>query len=225
MTTEKWSDLAWQTAQPVYNAILELPFLKELSAGTLPAEKFNFYIGQDSLYLNEYSRVLAHIAARSNDAEMTETFLKFAADGIAVERSLHAGFMKERPKEMSPTCLFYTSLLKASSMDELAVECAAVLPCFQVYMEVGKAIYRNARLAGNPYEIWIRTYADESFEISVKRAMAVCDRLAAISPAEVRMRMTQAFLDATRLELRFWDSAYRLETWSDGSIRQISMSD
>lgn len=216
-TSEKWSDEAWQAALQVYNAILELPFLKELAAGTLPEEKFKFYIGQDSLYLNEYSRVLAHIAARSNDSEITETFLKFAADGIAVERSLHAGFIKERPKEMSPTCLFYTSLLKASALDELAVECAAVLPCFQVYMEVGKAIYRNARLEGNPYEIWIRTYADESFEASVKTAIAVCNRLAASSPASVRQRMTQAFLDATRLELRFWDSAYRMEKWGDGN--------
>lgn len=117
---------------------------------------------------------------------------------------------------MSPTCLFYTSLLKATAMEELAVECAAVLPCFWIYQEVGKAIHRSARLEGNPYAKWIETYADETFEQSVRTAIAVCDRLAADASDETRARMTQIFLDATRLELRFWHSAYEQEDWGNG---------
>lgn len=216
MKNEKWSEEAWQTSLPVYNAILELPFLKELAAGSLPIEKFRFYLGQDSLYLNQYSRVLAHIASRADDIALTETFLKFASDGIAVERSLHASYISEVPESMSPSCLFYTSLLKATAMEELAVECAAVLPCFWVYQEVGKAIYGTAKLEGNPYAKWISTYADESFEESVRTAIAVCDRMAADASEETRLRMTQVFLDATRLELRFWQSAYEQEDWGNG---------
>lgn len=208
-----WSQEAWRLSASVFEAILNLPFLNELAEGTLPREKFNFYIGQDALYLNDYSKVLAHIASRMPDTELSETFLGFAANGIAVERGLHASFISEAPKQKSPTCLFYTSLLKSSVMEDLAVECAAVLPCFWIYREVGKEIAGRAKLEGNPYAIWISTYADETFEKSTDLAIDICNRMAEQSSPEVQRRMTQFFLNASRLELRFWDSAYKLENW------------
>lgn len=211
--SKKWSREAWQSAQPIYEAILELPFLNELAAGTLPKDKFEFYIGQDSLYLNDYSKVLAHLASRMTEPNLTETFLKFAADGIAVERSLHASFISEIPSRKSPTCLFYTSLLKSYMAEEAAAECAAVLPCFWIYREVGKAVMRRARMDGNPYAKWISTYADGTFEESTDTAIAICDHIAESAPSETRDRMTEAFINASRLELRFWDSAYHLENW------------
>lgn len=213
ITKKHWSDEAWQAAAPVYEAILKLPFLEELAAGTLPREKFEFYIGQDSLYLNDYTRVLAHIASRMTDPELTETFIAFAANGIAVERELHASYISSAPAEKSPTCLFYTSLLKAACSDEAAVECAAVLPCFWIYLEVGKAIIRKATLDGNPYAQWISTYADETFEESTEKAIEICNRMAEQASEETRRRMTETFLNASRLEYRFWASAYEMEKW------------
>ena len=208
-----WSHDAWHEALEIYNRILRLPFLRELADGTLPREKFDFYIGQDSLYLNEYSRVLAGIAARSTHSRMKSAFLKFAADGVAVEQILHATFVAEPPKQMSPTCLFYTSLLKATALDDLAVQCAAILPCFWIYREVGKHIIREAKMEGNPYSSWIATYADETFDASTNLAIELCDRMAMEASPEVRRRMTEVFCHASQLELRFWQSAYDLETW------------
>lgn len=211
--TNKWSETAWQTSQNIYEAILKLPFLQELAEGTLPLEKFDFYIGQDALYLNDYSKRLAHIASRVHDPELSETFLKFAADGVAVEKTLHACFISEVPRKKSPTCLFYTSFLASTSNDDVAVECAAVLPCFWIYREVGREIIKRAKMEGNPYSEWIATYADEGFSRSTDLCISICDKLAANVPEEVRSRMTEAFLNAARLEWRFWDSAYNLETW------------
>ncbi len=213
-TTPLWSTTVWQTVLPIYNAILALPFLKELADGTLPREKFDFYIGQDSLYLNEYTRVLSDIASRMTETYMTETFLRFAADGIAVERELHASFISQSPTEKSPTCLFYTSLLKSTVMEDPAVECAAILPCFWIYREVGKGIIKRAKMEGNPYAKWISTYADETFEKSTDTAIEICNRMAANASSGTLLRMTEIFLNASRLELRFWDSAYNLETWT-----------
>lgn len=213
-----WSFEAWDATKPTYDAILRLPFLNELARGTLPREKFDFYIGQDSLYLNEYSRVLAHIAARMPESSLTEIFLKFAAEGIAVERGLHSSFISKSPAEKSPTCLFYTSLLKSASMEDLAVECAAVLPCFWIYREVGKEIIKRAKMESNPYALWISTYADETFEQSTEKAIEICDMLAENASEEVRAKMTEIFVNASRLELRFWASAYQLETWQNHGI-------
>ena len=50
-STSSWSQLAWNEADHIYRAILELPFVRQLADGTLPREIFDRYIGQDSLYI------------------------------------------------------------------------------------------------------------------------------------------------------------------------------
>ena len=90
---EKWSEKAWKEVEPIYRAILDHPFVRELAEGTLNRERFLFYIRQDSIYIANYCRVLAHIASRLTDTDQTEDFLRFAADGVAVERALHQSFL------------------------------------------------------------------------------------------------------------------------------------
>lgn len=143
-----WSDKAWEAALPVYTKILEHPFVGALADGTLPAERFRFYIRQDALYLEGYARRLAHVAARLTRREHTEAFLRFALDGIAVERALHETFLegaRPDPEEISPACLLYTSLLDAQATAPVEVEAAALLPCFVVYQRVGESILARQR--------------------------------------------------------------------------------
>lgn len=205
-----WSETAWEASAEIFEAIKKLPFLSELADGTLSAERFKFYISQDKLYLDVYARVLAHIASRVPDAADLETFLAFASDGVAVEKALHAEFDADTSAGMSSACLFYTSLLKSFASEDVAVEAAAVLPCFWIYQKVGEYILASAKLDGNPYRDWILTYSDPSFEESTRKAIDICDRLAETSTEAVRGRMRQAFVDCSRLEWLFWDSAYKL---------------
>lgn len=210
-----WSDEAWNSAGPLYESILRLPFVRELAAGTLPVEKFAFYLGQDSLYLADYSRVLAHIASRLHDRHHISAFLAFAADGIAVEQAMHATFLeryKAKSSEKSPSCLLYTSYLGSQATAPLELEVAAVLPCFKVYLEVGKAIMAMSA-PDNPYSEWIATYSAPAFEESTRMALAIADELAASATPEMRRKMTQVFLMCTRMEWQFWHSAYELEKW------------
>lgn len=149
----RWSDRAWEAALPVYEKILAHPFVGALADGSLPEERFRFYIRQDALYLEGYARRLAHVAARLPRKEQTESFLRFALDGIAVERALHAQFLTgghPTAEEISPTCLLYTSVLDAQALAPVEVEAAAVLPCFVVYQRVGEWIHAQAEGNGNP---------------------------------------------------------------------------
>lgn len=213
--TKKWSEEAWSAAATVYEAILDHSFVRELAAGTLPTAKFAFYLAQDSLYLSEYARVLSHIASRLTDKNMIADFARFAANGIEVEAAMHAGFLNRygvRREQKAPGCMLYTSLLKAQAYNPVEVELAAVLPCFKVYLEVGKAIAAKAS-PENPYAAWIATYADPAFEASTERALAIADELAEHASVDVRRAMTEAFVMCTRMEWLFWDSAYTLEKW------------
>ncbi len=212
----RWSDSAWEAARPVYEKILEHPFVRALADGTLSAERFRFYLRQDALYLDGYARRLAHIAARLGRKEHTEAFLRFAADGIAVERALHEQFLGgEHPasEEISPACLLYTSVLESQATAPVEVEAAAVLPCFVVYQRVGEAIHAQQQGTENPYRQWIETYADPAFAASTAEATAICDALADAAGDATRRRMTDIFVRCTRMEWLFWESAWQLETW------------
>lgn len=210
----RWSDEAWRAGEAAYAEILRLPFVTQLAEGCLSHERFERYILQDSLYIHEYCRVLAHIAARATDSATRQAFLDFAADGVAVEEALHSIYIPADTRlhmpPMSPACLFYTSLLKSTGAYEpVEVEAAAVLPCFWIYQRVGHWIVdHQVNPALNPYRDWIATYSDPAFDLSTRRAIDICDRLAASASPEVRERMTAIYAECSRMEWLFWHSAY-----------------
>lgn len=212
----RWSDRAWEAAEPVYRRIIEHPFVEALAAGSLSEERFRHYLRQDALYLDGYARRLAHIAARLTRKEHTEAFLHFALEGIEVERALHASFLggeRPSPDEISPACLLYTSVLESQATAPVEVEAAAVLPCFVVYQRVGEEILARQQDDRNPYRRWIETYGDASFAEATARAVGICDKLAEAASEEIRQRMTDLFVRCTRMEWMFWESAWNLEKW------------
>lgn len=213
-----WSEKTWAAALPVYNDILEMPFIKELSAGTLPVEKFTYYLQQDAHYLEYFARALAIIAAKAQTVDIMLDFIRFSEGAIVVERSLHDSYFKDykltERVPMSPSCHHYVHYLQSTVyMADSAVGMAGVLPCFWIYKRVGDYILSIAETKKNPYSNWISTYAGEEFGQLVEKAIAICDVAAENSTTEQQQFMTEAFINASRLEYMFWDSAYRFEKW------------
>lgn len=212
-------------------AIRAMPFNRALSDGTLPSEAFRHYIIQDAHYLEGFARALALAATRAPDADGVRQLAQSAAGAIAVERQLHEqylglyGVSAESFAATSPTpvCEHYVSFLVATAATRGVAEAmAALLPCFWVYRDVGRAIHAEAG-ADNPYRAWIDTYAGEDFDAAVEAACALADRLAEGAGAPERKRMHAAFAKCTLLEWMFWDSAWNLRAWpspaADPSVR------
>jgi len=214
----QWSEQAWKEADPVYRRILELDFVRELVTGTLNREKFLFYIQQDALYLAGFGKALAGIAAKLDNTEYSQAFLAFAGECMAVERALHESYLgkKNLPEQLepSPTCLLYTSYILKQLYDApLEVAMATVLPCFWVYKKVGDHILATQSKNGNPYQAWIDTYGGDEFAAAVRKAIAICDEVAASCTEARRRAMIEAFVLCTKMEWMFWDSAWKLEAW------------
>jgi thiaminase/transcriptional activator TenA len=214
----KWSENAWNEIESIYTSIIDMPFNQELMSGTLSLDRFRFYMQQDGVYLAEFSRALALIAARCFNHPYTLDFIRFAEGAVVVERSLHEGYFErfkvEGEAEACPTCQNYTQfLLTKSSLDQVEVAMAAVLPCFWIYKKVGDHIYKHEDSENNPYQDWIDTYAGEEFGLLVQKAIDICDDVAGRCSTFQQKQMTRAFVTASRLEWMFWDSAYRLEQW------------
>jgi thiaminase/transcriptional activator TenA len=216
-----FTDQAWQRTAPLRAAIDALPFNTELAAGTLSRERFQGYIIQDALYLDQYARTLAMAGARGPDGATLRTFAESAVEAVAVEQALHGEYLTQfgidpatlASAEPSPDCLGYTSFLLAAAYHEpWEVLVAALLPCFWIYWDVGNTIARKAS-ADNPYRAWIDTYSDEAFGAAVRAVIAATDRAADGTTTAIRDRMMTGFIRSTQYEWLFWDGAYQRRGW------------
>jgi thiaminase (transcriptional activator TenA) len=221
-----FTDDLWQQIKPVYDAILDHPFLNQMADGTLSRERFVFYMKQDSLYLQEFSKALATAGARAPDVDSMLFFVNSAHTCAVVERALHEGYFKDFGVTLdvgrAPSNFAYSSyLLATASNSSYRVAIAALLPCFWIYREVGDELVKRASagLAGNPYAKWIETYSSEEFSTSVDKAIRLVDNAAAEANDVERAEMAQAFDYASRMEWTFWDAAWRLETWPPYEVR------
>ena len=208
-----FTDELWQHIQPIYQNILSHNFIKELCYGNLPRSTFSYYLQQDALYLNDYARALAITATKADSRTHFLNCLEFAKGAVTAEHSLHQDFFEQFEvvvtKEKSLSCLAYTQFLLATAAQKSFHESlAALLPCFWIYHEVGLYTQSNAAVA-NDYQPWIDAYAGEAFNEGVQIAIDMTNEIAHGVSDESRQRMLNAFMMSAKLELEFWDSAYR----------------
>src|SRR5882757_8406483 len=110
---------------PVWEQLAAHPFLVELAAGTLPPEKFRFYLEQNLMYLPEYSRAIAIGAARSRDGDELRGFAGAIDNIVRVEIPENEAFLAQIIElgaedrggtlAMAPGTLAYTSFLIAAA--------------------------------------------------------------------------------------------------------------
>ena len=210
---QSWTRRAWDAALPIYNQILDHPFIKELAAGTLAPDIFDRYLAQDELYIGNYGRQMFELAELIPDPSQHEMFCAFAQEGIEGEKAMHA-LLIERfgidtqvlPSPITADYNAHTQEAIATGSKEIGL--AAMLPCMWVYNEVGQHILRTAAVEGNPYREWIQEYGNEAFTEGVAQVLELADSYAAATDEATRERMTSAFIEATRFEYFFWDYGY-----------------
>jgi thiaminase/transcriptional activator TenA len=224
VTRKGFTGELWRSIEDIYAQILAHPLLAGLTDATLAEERFRFYVLQDALYLREYARALSLAGVRSPDENALVMFNEHSAGAITVEQSLHEGFLADlgvaqeeaEATEASPTTLAYTSfLLRTAALGDYPEVLGAVLPCYWIYWEVGKALLERG--SPNPrYQKWIDTYGGEEFGSLVEAVLGLTDRVCEeLNPVQ-KSRVKEAFVATSRYEWMFWDAAWRLEDWPVG---------
>jgi thiaminase/transcriptional activator TenA len=219
---KKFSVQLRRRSERIWQAIEIHPFLRELQAGTLPINRFTYFILQDYVYLLDFAQVLCQGGAKSPDLKTLELFCRHALGAVEVERSFHASFgetlglsakqLDAVPK--GPITQAYIghlqSVARGGTLGELV---AAVLPCYWIYGEVGRRLYRNRPRTPRIYRQWIETYAAESFWQPVREQIHLMDQLGVTASRNEKQLMIQHFIVSSRYEFMFWQQAYRLESW------------
>ncbi len=206
---------------PTLRRVLDHPFLRRLGDGTLEEAAFRFFVVQDAIYLRDYARALALVGARAPDEASLLLFTRHAVDALEVERALHAELFEAfgidpedaLATEPAPTCLAYTSyLLRVAHGGSFAEALGAVLPCYWMYGEVGRALLAG----GSPhrlYERWIRAYADAGYGTVVESVLRVMDLTWPGLGADEQARVAHHARQTSRYEWCFWEMAWRREGW------------
>jgi hydroxymethylpyrimidine/phosphomethylpyrimidine kinase len=210
---QEFSRALWQDIEHTRTAIFDLPFIRALGDGTLDRMEFSYYLAQDALYLNTYSRVLARASALA-PTEVAQLFWANSAQVcLEVESDLHRTWLGEHtePAELGPVTKGYVDhLLAASVQGSYAVLVAAILPCYWLYADVGERLhaqFRERRNGGvHPYSAWLETYADEGFAAATRQAIAFTDAAAGAASSDERAAMKTAFAQSSRCELDFFDA-------------------
>ncbi|HJV97958.1 MAG TPA: bifunctional hydroxymethylpyrimidine kinase/phosphomethylpyrimidine kinase [Arthrobacter sp.] len=194
-------------------AIYELDFIRNLVAGSLPEKQFGYYLAQDAIYLNGYSRVLARASALAPSEAAQLFWARSAQQCLEVESELHRSWLSTRTVEpvLGPVTKSYVDHLSAASVSgSYAVLVAAILPCFWLYAEVGQTLHAQFLAAGapadHPYADWLRTYADEDFAQATREAIALADDAGRRGSEDERAAMVVAFRQSCRFEVDFFDA-------------------
>ena len=219
---EKFSAELRRRAERIWQAIDRHPFLCELHSGTLAMDRFVYFIMQDYVYLLDFGQVLCHAGSKSPDLKTLELFARHALGAVEVERGFHESFGKSLglsraqldQVQKAPTTQAYIahlqSVARTGSLGEIV---AAVLPCYWIYGEIGRRLYRGRPTRPKIYREWIEIYASEEFWKPVREQIELMDKLGAQANSSNRKVMTAHFILSSRYEFLFWDQAYRLEEW------------
>jgi thiaminase/transcriptional activator TenA len=208
---------------PIWEEIHRHPFVQGLGDGSLPKEKFAFYMRQDYLFLIDYAKLFAIASTKAYDLATSAKFAALQEATLNAEMSLHRqyarkfGITDDQLEETEPAfaTLAYTSyMLKVAYQGSLAELVSALLPCMWSYWEIGKALSRIEGATDHPlYGEWVTTYSSAEFGELAQWLIGLMDDLAAGKNERELALYEKHFLTTTRMEYQFWEMAYRGELW------------
>lgn len=204
----------WRANRDLAEANLNHPFVQGLAEGTLSYERFAFYVGQDTFFLEAFARAYSIAAAKAPDWRGFRAFHDLA-DGVLEELTLHERYAEEwgvdvHDVEPAPATRRYTDFLLATAWSHgVGVTAAAMSPCMRLYAFLGQQLAKQS-VPEHAYTDWIRTYSSDDFEELAQHLEGVTDRYGEDTPL---VRSTYRY--AMDCELNFFASA-----WEHGTQRE-----
>lgn len=219
---KKTSERLYDSAKNIWNAYHTHPFVTGIKDGTLPVEKFRYFMIQDYLYLFEYAKVFSFGVLKSKDEDIMRFFAKNSANVLDGEMSIHRSYMKRlgitendiKGARAAHANKSYTSymLSEASVGGELEI-LAAVLACFWSYAEIGSkiAVERPDMLNHEVYGEWIDGYSCSEYRTANENVINKFDELCGKISEERYKKLEEIFVECSIYEMDFWNMAWNME--------------
>lgn len=202
----------------LWNKTLDHSFVVELYEGTLPIDKFIYYIKQDYNYLRALVKTFSIIAGKAPDLEKARVALELAYGTATGEMenykrilsSLGISLDEVIKTEPNPVNIAYMNHMIATAYEyDYYTGLTATLPCMWTYLDIAER--HRERLARNRVEIY-RKWASAYYSDVYKNLLDTMFRVIDSSNKDIR-DLEEPFHRSLRYEYLFWDAAYRLEKW------------
>ena len=214
-----------KVSERLYNSIIdlwdkynELPFVKGLADGTLPLEKFQFFMIQDHLYLMQYAKVFALGVLKAKNESDMRLFSGLIAATLDTENALHQDYLRrlnisqEMIAQAKPSIVTdsYTNYMIAIAEKEgLGELMAAVLSCSWSYKLIGDFMEKFPGATEQEfYGEWVNMYISDGYRSSNQLMIDMVDRLTEGYTEQQIQTLEHIVYVCSQYEYMFWDMAW-----------------
>jgi thiaminase/transcriptional activator TenA len=210
----KLSNRLKKDSQDIWERLLEHPFVNELCEGTLPANKFKFYVLQDYNYLIASIRNFSLLASKAPSVKSLQGLVEMAAIEARGEFQSYTKLLEKMDLSIEDaiesdrimTEISYSSFLLSTSNNSFEEGLVAVLPCYWSYVAIVE--HHKDKIKENPsqlYKDWASYYLEEDYLELVNKIKRMVD---GIDDKISYARLNYAFNTSCQYELMFWDEIY-----------------
>ncbi|KAB7670690.1 thiaminase II [Bacillus sp. B1-b2] len=209
-------------AEPIFQAIMEHPFVQGIAKGDLQKEQLIHYVKQDFEYLNAFMKVYGLAIAKCDTREDMAIFNEQISFVLHSEVHPHNNFCEVagvsyeelQGYPLAPSAHHYIRhMLTVAYQGDLADILAVLLPCPWTYIEIGKKLIEEVQPERtHPFYDWIHFYGDGPMTVTA----TLCERLDELALSlneERKVKLKEYFLLSCQLEYKFWDMAFQVEKW------------
>lgn len=228
----KFSKQLYQEIKPVWERCYEHPFLRELANGSLPLDKFQFYLLQDNQYLDAFDELHQFLAQKMPTPAMAESLMAaLNPESSELENRQNVAEMvgvTDKAVEMTPLAPTATAYINHMYYQSYFVSpeagVASLLPCYWSYAECFKRMNESAPQTTDTYQAFIDQYADPLFQQSSEILIALLDQLADQADEKTKRQMQTAFNRSSDYELMYWEMCYEREQWPHQQFPPLNKS-
>lgn len=209
-------------ADPMWEAVFRHPFVKGIGDGTLPQDRFEFYLKQDYVYLIDFSRVFALAGAKASGLPEMGNFATLMNVTLNTEMDLHrrtcAAFgipahALETTRRSLVTSAYTDFLVRTCYEGDLSDILAMLVPCGCGYVEIAKRLASEGVPGNRFYKDWIETYSSAEFAEFADWLIQRMDDHADGASARRRERWSRLYAESTRYEYLFFEMSWNKEEW------------
>ena len=217
----KLSQTLYARAEKIWPRYLSHPFVTQMADGTLPLEKFRYYMLQDYLYLRDYVKIFAAIIQKADDFEQIRFLSEELADTIGETFRTHIPYMKRlgitedeiRSARTHIDNNAYTHyMLWEAQAGDVLTGLVTLLNCSWNYAYVAEKIVNRCpeALHNEHYGSWFAGYISESYRRTNQMLIDRIDALSRSIDDKTTAHLCEIFEKCCYFDLRFWDMVYTM---------------
>lgn len=195
-----------QVVYPIFENIIQHPFLQKLSAGTLDKKIFYFYLEQDYYYLLNYTKALLSLSNNANTIK-DRNFWKACANSCTHEPAFEIrNIIVDDDSRKTNSCISYNNFINQHVLKNYENGVASVFSCAYIYFRVSKKMYPNNK--NNMFMTWFDTYVSAEFVNQTQEMIELFQRQYDQSDTKSKIELLDIVKKGAQYEWHFWDDAY-----------------